>query len=357
MDKQEARKQKIEAALSDIRRKGAELEEALQIQRGERIFATPKNSDEAEGSLPTLEALAQEYSRTPQTDWETLSKEQILVSGTLIQKLRLFLADQDLNGYFGSSESLSDDERIEIIKAINTSEDHKIAHLCFKEYETLQNFGRLLSYFFKRFQASYAILAILLNKWDSYQYTAKQLSLFYELTKTAYVAKWAEEGEISQNDNFVEFYPEEVRDNLIFHISCSNLLEGVKIRFRDGKFVFDESGSDGIFSQIQKEAASVTQDMANFKAYALVAENFVEKSISHYLPVPIRLSIENAKEEKYTRFLVQNLKYFRSELTQKRLKGENITPEEDKLAVIPDFYEVRPTPEVLRDCKAAIRKM
>ena len=67
-------------------------------------------------------------------------------------------------------------------------------------------------------------------------------------------------------------------------------------------------------------------------------------------------SIENAEEERYTRYLVKNLRYFRSDLNQRKAKGETVTPEDEKRAIIPDFYEVKPSKNVLRDCRAAIKK-
>ena len=74
------------------------------------------------------------------------------------------------------------------------------------------------------------------------------------------------------------------------------------------------------------------------------------------MPTNIQISIENAEEERYTRYLVKNLRYFRSELNQRKARGESITPEDEKRAVIPDFYEVKPSKNVLADCKTAIKK-
>ena len=75
------------------------------------------------------------------------------------------------------------------------------------------------------------------------------------------------------------------------------------------------------------------------------------------MPISIQQSIENAEEERYTRYLVKNLRYFRSELNQKIARGENVTPQDKQKAVIPDFYEVKPSKNVLADCKAAIKDM
>lgn len=343
IDPQEDAPQKIERAKEEIK---------------ERTFANPQTGDEAEPDLPSLEHLANGYiSLSDGGEYKIMTKEQILTSGTLLQKLRLFISNIDLNGYFENKEELTKEERAKIITSIQTKEDRELSNLCVKEYDTISNFGKLLSFFFKRFQTSYAILAVQLNKWESYEYTAKQLTLLYSLMKNSFIDICEDgEGGVLLGE---EIYPEETRENFIQDLLYSNVLDGATLKFNreTENFYIDVEEKGGLYSKILEEAKSATKDLSDFKAYTIVAEDYIKKSTLKFMPISIQLSIENAEEERYTRYLVKNLRYFRSELNQRKARGENITPEDEKRAVIPDFYEVKPSKNVLADCKVAIKKM
>ena len=139
----------------------------------------------------------------------------------------------------------------------------------------------------------------------------------------------------------------------------SNVLDGTTLKFdkKTENFYIDVEEKGGLYSQIQEAAKDATKTLSDFKAYTTVAENYIKKSTLKFMPIPIQMSIENAEEERYTRYLVKNLRYFRSELNQRKARGEAITPEDKRRAVIPDFYEVKPSKNVLADCKVVIKKM
>lgn len=318
----------------------------------ERVFANPKTGDEAEPDLPSLEHLANGY-QTGES--ERMSKEDILERGTLIQKLRLFLGSYDLSGYFEAEEEITEEEQRKIKASILTQEDRSLTNTCVKEFNKISDFGKLLSFFFKRFQTSYAILAVLLNKWDSYEYTAKQLSTLYSVMKESFVLITEEDETV----DLIDIYTKETISNIINDLIYSNILEGAKLKFNEDteEFYIDVEEEGGLYSQILEEAKSTSKDLSDFKAYAIVAEDYIKKSKLKYMPIPIQHSIESAAEERYTRYLVKNLRYFRSDLNQRKARGETITQEDEKRAVIPDFYEVPPSKNVLKDCKQALKKM
>ena len=155
-----------------------------------------------------------------------------------------------------------------------------------------------------------------------------------------------------------EIYTEETRENFIQDLLYSNVLDGTTLKFdkKTENFYIDVEEKGGLYSQIQEAAKDATKTLSDFKAYTTVAENYIKKSTLKFMPIPIQMSIENAEEERYTRYLVKNLRYFRSELNQRKERGETVTPGDEKRAVIPDFYEVKPSKNVLADCKVAINK-
>jgi hypothetical protein len=344
IDPQEDAPQKIERAKEEIK---------------ERTFANPQTGDEAEPDLPSLEHLANGYNAISLSDggeYKIMTKEQILKRGTLLQKIRLYIGSIDLSGYFEAKEELTENELNYIRASIKTKEDKELVRLCVNEYNTIFDFGTRLSFFFKRFQTSYAILAVLLNKWESYEYTAKQLTLLYSLMKNSFIDICEDgEGGLQLGE---EIYPEETRENFIQDLLYSNVLDGATLKFNKEteNFYIDVEEKGGLYSKILEEAKSATKDLSDFKAYTTVAEDYINKSTLKFMPTNIQISIENAEEERYTRYLVKNLRYFRSELNQRKARGESITPEDEKRAVIPDFYEVKPSKNVLADCKTAIKK-
>ena len=326
-----------------------------QEETKKRTFASPKTGYDAEPDLPSMERLANGYNNgyPPKT---IMTKEEIIENGTILQKIRLLISNIDLSGYFETTEQLTKEERVKILSSFQTKEDRQLSNLCVKEYNRISEFAKHLTYFFKRFQTSYAILAVLLNKWDSYEYTAKQLSNMYQTLKEAFVTFWDEE---EHEVKLIDIYPEDTLRNLIQDILYSNILDGATLKFdeKTENFYIDVDEKGGLYSQILEEAKSTTKDLSDFKAYVMVAKDYIIKSKLQYMPTSIWMSIESAEEETYTRYLVKNLRYFRSELNMRKAAGETITPEEEKRAVIPDFFEVQPSKNVLKDCKLAIKKM
>lgn len=348
----EERKKKMEEQLSDIREKGAALEKALQNQKKrrefskmveeerqkqkekekERKFAAPKTAEEAEGEMPSRDIVFK-------------SKKEILDEGTLLQKMRLYVSYLDTDNYFGYSYSFTERDQAKLIASIKTEADRNTSIQCISEYKRLSKFGEKLRFFFKRFQTSFSLLAVLLNRWDSYEEIARTQTDAYHSFKNNRM--WL----------FVTDPKEREKALSLFILSAERKpLEGAKLRFNKEKecFFVDVDGDGGLYSQIKTEAEETTGSLSDFKAYAVVAEEYIKNSTLKYMPISIQMSIENAEQERYVRFLVSNLRYFRSDLAQRREKGETITAEDERRAVIPDYYEVKPSPDVYEDCKNGI---
>lgn len=323
-------------------------EERARQDAKKRTFANPQSAEEAEAELPTLEQLANGGAilLTDNGKWKT--KEEILEDGTLIEKLRLYFASGDLDGYFGTSGQLSRKEIAKIVASIRTKEDKELMSKCYKEYRALVRYGEKMRYAFKCFQASYSMLSVLLNKWDSYEQRAAEYTRLYNSTKN-HVGRLTDEA-----------FTAAVLKNVVKDCIKEAIFEGATLYFDEATTSFkvkvDEEG--GLYSQIADGAETATEDLRIFKAYAVVIEEFIDKeAILHYLPTAIQMSIENAEEERYTRYLVKNLSYFRSELNRRRNEGENITPEEERRAVVPDFYEVEPLEVMYKSCKKLIKQL
>lgn len=360
-----------------------------------RKFATPTTSEDAELQLPPL---AEQLG-------EVMTEQDIIERGTLLQKAKLYYTLLDYDGYFGSSEDNPEEVKSNLIASVKSKEDMETLKQCAKEFAALQKYGQRLSYFFKRFQTSFAILARLLNLWDSYEKVAqnhtnilrrlyedclKQGESLYQKGERVidYEGGSAEDYQGGGNEQarlFAEVNANGYISNVLHCSGEDGLWEGACLRFDYDKWAFyadvelkggrfweldiallDEDFKERarkhnqqekpLYLQIQEEATTTTEALSDFKAYAVVVGDFLKgglskKSVLRYMPISIQMSIENAEEERFTRYLVKNLSFFRSEINQRRSKGETITPEEEKRAVIPDFYEVEPTAEVYEDCR------
>lgn len=380
----EERKKKLEEQLSQIRQQGAELEAALQKQKErkefakmvaderarqdakKRTFANPQTADEAEGDLPTLEQLANGGTllRSNSGKWKT--REEILEDGTLLEKLRLYFASGDMDGYFGTEGKLTKQEIAKIAASIRTKEDKEVVEICYKEYHALREYGKQLQYFFKRFQVSYSMLATLLNKWDSYERTAEQLTYLFNfnpneenLSDIIDADKAPYEPPVVHKDDVDRFYSPERIKAFLAEKAKHLTFEGAELKVDKDKlsFVVDVYGKGGLYSQIKQEEKAAIETLADFKAFVLAVEKYLEASVLHFMPISIQMSVENAEEERYTRYLVKNLSYFRSELNIRKEQGETITPEEEAKAVIPDYYEVEPTKEVYKSCIVLLKQL
>ena len=304
----------------------------------ERIFAQASTGDEAEGDVPTPEE------RSFALNGKT--KEEVLDNGTLAEKIRLFLCYKDDNGYQDSKAYLTDEEVQKLAQSIRTKEDTEIVANYTKEFDALCKFGEQLRFYFKRFQTCFSALAKILNEWDSYEATAqiqtKQIRAIIDMPT-------AEEANGSPH----LFEDEEQRQNLINNIVDqveSIQLNGAALKWdgRNNHFRV-EIYKGGLYEAALKEAKETAEAMADFKALAVAAEEFIAQSELGYTPISIEMPIQNAKEERYTRYLVKNLSFFRSELKRSHTSAER------RRALIPDYYQSKPNRDFLRDARAALR--
>ena len=347
-------KEKLEEQLSQIRQQGAELEAALQKQKErkefakmvaeerarqdakKRTFANAQNAEEAEGTLPTLEELA--------NGKQLPSKEQLDTGEVVMGTPR---------GWKTKREILEDGT---LIASIRTKEDKELVEKCYREYSALRKYGEQLRFYFKRFQTSFAMLAILLNKWDSYEQRAAEYTQEYNSLGTRTIELNVTETKATQIPNEIL---QGALTKYVEKLNSRGSFDGATLYFDEAttSFKVKVDGKGGLYSQIKQEAQAAKDDLRDFKAFTDVVEEFIKNSTLFYMPISIQMSIENAEEERYTRYLVKNLSFFRSELNVRMENGEAITPEDEKRAVIPDFYEVTPTKEVYKSCKKYIKEL
>ena len=333
-----------------LRAKLQAMTRSHKLKEQPRSFAKPTTSEEAEGEVPSAEARAEGFNFKTQ--------EQILESGTLREKIRLYICYLDADNYFGNDSSLSPQDVKKITDSIRTDEDKAEVSRYLTEYRTLNKFGENLRFYFKRFQTSFAFLAKLLYLLDRYEAELKQrnalLNIFLSIPSLEETGSTPEEAPYFTTEADKDSFTQEIVKRLM----KMGENEGALLHYNQKSKRFNLlHPKDGLLSKIQKEAKEVEEALADFKAYAVVAEEYCKKSKLVYLPISVQMCIENAEEERYIRYLVTNLRYYRSELNDKKKQGQKITLQEYKLAVIPDYYEIKPSKDVLINCKEGINNI
>lgn len=334
------------------------LDRALQLQHDReeyyklkgKDYTTPRTYAEAEGELPSMEWLATGFAEKKWGDYRTKTKEEILTKGTLLEKLRLFFSSADLSNYFDGMDSTLSLKEMEIVRdSIKTEKDSILTKKCTAEYYTIAEYGRLLSNYYKRYQAIFGKLAVLLCKWDEYE---SRVATYNEIQESILGADYSAKPR-------PELQREHDLNALATKVLLLTKLDGAKIKQREGSdlsFYLYVDGRGGLYAQIRRAAKEVRGALSDFKAYAKAAEEYIENSTLQYTPISILMATENAECERYERYLVQNPIYYRSELVY-RPEGVTITPEEEKRAVIPFYFEVRPTAKIYKDCKTGIKQI
>lgn len=297
------------------------LEEAREQRR---TLANPQTTEEADTQLPPFEKQL----------GLNMTEREIISHGSLLDKIKLYCTLWDYSNYFGSTTSSPDTARESVQASILTQADKDVVDKCVSEFSALQVYGQKVLYYFKRFQSSFCVLAKFIIMWESYEREAANLTAIFKRwkKKDPKAAEWL------------------VNDIIKF--------AGDPLQFdREGEkfFVDVDRPSFNLYKRLIEEVGQTERDLADFKAYAVAIEEYISgkfkfKSTLNYLPISIQTNIDNAIEERYIRYVINNLAYFRSNLSARRSRGETITPADERRAVIPDYWEVEPTQEVYDNC-------
>ena len=268
--------------------------------------------------------------------------------GSLKQKLWRFFLTFDLDHskeYAGTfynlgKEKLTEKETDQLRGEIR-DEDVEMVRQCFREYNTINAYGGKLEASYYKLEVAFGRLALLINQWDGYENAAKIHTATYRRIR-------ATDPEAGEN----------YRDNIIICSGEDGNWNGARLQFneKEDAFTVDVDGmEESLYGQI-KEAAAITEaKLSAFKAFVVAAMVYLEKSILHYTPLCIVVTTASAMGNHFADGLVRDKRYFRQEINKKKIAGEKVTREEEKRAVIPDFYEVKTSLPVYKECLDGIK--
>ena len=304
-----------------------------------RDFA--RNVGEAsEAKRPTIEEL---YNENRKGDPQT--REEVLRDGTLEEKILLYLAHGDIKGFFNSENEILTPEEVAMIgRSIRTPQEEKFVADCFVQTNTMMDFSRRVLLSFKRFQVALGSLAMSLSKWEMYEKTLSQLSLMYETTAM-----------LQRDEANKEDLQERILEQATKSISFDDADIIIKRDQGGAKLAVDIFIEGGLYSKIEEEVEEVTKWFADFKGYMVVAYEYMSTSAIPFKPATIMMCERDAIEEIYAKYLIKDPSFFRSYLNERKRNGEIITPEEERRAVIPDYSEIKPLNETIRDCRGGLK--
>lgn len=357
MAKSSNREEWIKNSLRNIQNEASKIDEALarkeQEEENEQLAARIKERKAARKGLDV---------------------DEIIKSGTPEEKAALAVSDYDASS-FCKGGFLSPENKKALKASIATYEDSVTFMGYLKLYSDLVFCENRLAYLFKRYQVEVALLSKLIDKYEAIQ---KDLGIYqaiygervgsgsgrgikYNLTNDKTNAK-----DISQTTPealLVEFNEVHKGDGVIFKDNVKgNLVEGT-LYDGNGITIYGEINEDGsktliadidfkggLYDQIKDQAKECEKELSYVKGAIEAIEDYViGNCFLAFVPNRMELTIENVKEERFSRSVIAP-GYHQSQLNYKRDdKGETVTKEEEYEAVVPDYYEVQADEDVKED--------
>lgn len=335
MDKE--RMEYLEKQLSSIRKTAVRLEAAIQAKKQEQERA----------GLLERKNFRKEIEKNQKTE------EEIIESGTPEERASLYLSDIEMRLY-GFKRRLTK-EQIKKLSTFEKKEDKEAFVGYLTLFDGLEKYTQKLAYVFKMYQLSISSLATLLKKWDWYEYIIPMIEIaYFSLKNTG--------GKTGMRYNFTNNNEEEMKsldattpEELLAEWNASNSDGDVIYRADGNKIIADIFQDGGLYSKIQEEAKDAEETLSQLKAYIQVIENFLlENGYYFFMPQRMDMIMNNVMQELFARSIIDK-KYFRSELNAKKIdRGEPVTEQEELLAVVPDYYEIKADKDEVRKCKHGI---
>ena len=266
--------------------------------------------------------------------------KRVLREGTPEERAACTIRAFDLFRQGVEGEGTLTKEQMEALeKTIKSKAEYEKYSYYMKLYFDLRKYQGNLYKFVQLYKIGIGGLAKAIAQWEGYNKLAEALtSIFVDGRAEADIQKELQKLASTINEKGVRYEYDPKKKAVVADI------------FFDG----------GFYEKIKSEQETAEEFLSMCKACIVVVEKFLLDYDCAFFVTPSSLEtfIENVKGELYSRSLIDK-KYHLSELNYKRIdKGEPVTPEEELLAVVPDYYEVKPNEEFLEFCKnglAAIR--
>lgn len=296
------------------------------------------------------------------TKLELPNYDEVIKSGDLLHRIILYFGDiihqkpvtQTADGL------LTDKQRIALRKTFKTSTEKKALQEALLFYKGCITYSKYLLNLRKIWQGEAAELAQLCTKWNAADNLAeswsKFLSAFYLGKMSATIKE--DNGDSAPLNLYsateIESFVRPFWDNLSTEAECRAVPLAKDNKGNTiFKIVADVDGEGGLYSKIINQRYYAEQALIIFRSALEPFSNFMLTELTlcsgdKILPYTALLPLATETMLDYpdaTPYQTQKdmEKYFAFILKQRRERGETITPEDEKRAVIPDYNQVKET--------------
>lgn len=243
------------------------------------------------------------------------------------EKALIIKMDNDLKMTQGRG-ILSQETRRYIIDSVDTGFDYVVFTGCLKLYIDIGKFGLKVEDLNRRYQVEIAELSGMIDLWMRYDKEASTLTDSYKEVKEA----GGDVGTIERMAN---------------SLNCDN----VTFKVEDGRFKADIFGKGGLYERMKEVSERAERNLSNLKAAADVLIDFITDHDGYigFTPAKTLDMFEHIFNETYSRCIIPT-EYHMSTINHKAIdKGEEVTDEERIRGLVPDYVEVKPKDEQLRE--------
>ncbi len=355
--------EKLRKMTDDLRKQAVRLDRAItaseRAKRAEKARAKKQAKKKAIESNPDQESV---YEKT-------------ITKGKPLERASLLLRDFDMRGQMGI-KLLTDEQQARLKASFKTERQQQICNEIGMFYNGLMHYTRFfLIMARKMWQTEAGNLARLCQKWEDADQLALSLTEVYYTQILPLLERKQEEGYIPLSGNYggseedvKEFanniWPDNVREQGIKpKVEQWGVNENDKPIYR---IVADVDGEHGLYSRILQQRDIALDGMKLLRGAVEVLSDFVFSDIplltgGTIFPYNVVLPSPTEKILDYPdaiAFQYENGadKYFAYRLRQRKEAGEEITPEDEKRAVIPDYNQEHEDEAVIRTAKEQLHK-
>lgn len=234
-----------------------------------------------------------------------------------------YIIDYEVKAMYGK-RYISDRERTTLMAALHKKGDKALQKwaTCLRQYECIREYCNSMLLVYNEYDRDVIDLAGRIMLWQTHEKTARHL--------TGALRYMEQDSAIRYVVEFSEDY------------------NGVVFRQEGDTIVADIYGKGMLYDDIQELSALVLKDMGKVKAYEIVLYSVLkENALEWLLPFNIEDTLYDLYEPRLGFSDDYPDEFFRGMLRRRALDGEDITEEQERRAVIPEYAEAIPDRHIM----------
>lgn len=284
------------------------------------------------------------------------TNEEILESGTALERAALWVRNHDSKVSYSKGRGfLSEEEEDKLWNSFKSAKEKKLVKDLFNIGSCSIEYAKVLVGLRKQWQTAAAELTILLTRWEGYEREAKHLNKILSITHTSGSSEEVEL--LKQGISSFRYDGAELR----FLPTSADEAPQVEI-IVEGE---DTKNQKWLYNQIKEKQENAAEMLSLFKSWLEPFSEFLMQEVTigygqkiflyFHIPAPVE-SLMDYPDATEMMYHPEMNKFFSYRLRQMREqgKGDQITPEMEKWALIPDYNQVGTIPNQMMAAKRRI---